>query len=33
MHGDLRDQIKAATEESGVTKLDFIALLKLIDSH
>jgi diguanylate cyclase (GGDEF)-like protein/PAS domain S-box-containing protein len=33
MHADLRDKIKAATEESGVTKLDFVALLKLIDSH
>ena len=33
MHGDLRDKIKAATEESGITKPDFIALLKLIDEH
>ena len=33
MHGDLRDKIKAATEESGVTRPDFIALLKLIDAH
>ncbi|MDJ0710539.1 MAG: EAL domain-containing protein [Woeseiaceae bacterium] len=33
MKGDLRDKIKAATEESGVTRPDFIALLKLIDQH
>ncbi|MDJ0793336.1 MAG: EAL domain-containing protein [Woeseiaceae bacterium] len=33
MQGDLRDKIKAATEESGITKPDFLALLKLIDQH
>jgi len=33
MDGDLRDKIRAATEESGVTKPDFVALLKLIDAH
>ena len=33
MHSDLRDKIKAATEESGVTKPDFVELLKLIDAH
>ena len=33
MTGDLRDKIKAATEESGISKPDFLALLKLIDQH
>ena len=33
MRRDLRDKIKAATEESGITKPDFIALLRLIDAH
>jgi diguanylate cyclase (GGDEF)-like protein/PAS domain S-box-containing protein len=33
MHRDLRDRIKAATEESGITKPDFVALLRLIDAH
>jgi diguanylate cyclase (GGDEF)-like protein/PAS domain S-box-containing protein len=33
MQGDLRDKIKAATEGSGITKPDFIELLKLIDQH
>ncbi len=33
MHRDLRDKIKAATEESGITRPDFVALLKLIDAH
>ena len=33
MHVDLRDKIKAATKEAGVTNPDFIALLKLIDEH
>ncbi len=33
MHSDIREKIKAATEESGVTKPDFIDLLKLIDAH
>jgi len=33
MHSDLREKIKAATEESGITKPDFIDLLKLIDAH
>jgi diguanylate cyclase (GGDEF)-like protein/PAS domain S-box-containing protein len=29
----LREKIRAATEESGVSRPDFIALLKLIDEH
>ena len=33
MQGDLRERIKAATEESGITKPDFVALLKLINEH
>ena len=33
MHGELRDKIRAATEESGITKPDFVALLRLIDAH
>ena len=33
MHRDLRDKIRAATEESGITRPDFIELLKLIDQH
>jgi len=33
MERELREKIRAATEESGVTKPDFIALLKLIDEH
>lgn len=33
MHRDLRKQIKEATEKSGIQKLDFIELLKLIDQH
>jgi len=33
MDQDLRQQIKDATEESGVNQLDFIALLKLVDQH
>ena len=33
MHQELRQQIKDATERSGINKLDFIALLKLIDQH
>jgi len=33
MHRELRQQIKEATEKSGVNKLDFLALLKLIDQH
>ena len=33
MEGDLRDKIRAATEESGITRPDFIALLQLIDQH
>ena len=33
MQGDLREKIKAATEESGITRPDFIALLQLIDQH
>jgi diguanylate cyclase (GGDEF)-like protein/PAS domain S-box-containing protein len=33
MERDLREKIRAATEESGITKPDFIELLKLIDQH
>ena len=33
MEKDLREKIRAATEESGITKPDFIELLKLIDQH
>ncbi len=33
MQRDLREKIRAATEDSGVTKPDFVALLKLIDQH
>jgi diguanylate cyclase (GGDEF)-like protein/PAS domain S-box-containing protein len=33
MRKGLRDKIRAATEQSGVTKPDFIELLKLIDEH
>ena len=33
MQRDLREKIRAATEESGVSRPDFIALLKLIDEH
>ena len=33
MERELREKIRAATEESGITKPDFIALLKLIDRH
>ena len=33
MHRELRQQIREATERSGSNKLDFIALLKLIDEH
>ena len=33
MHRDLREKIKAATEESGITRPDFIELLRLIDEH
>ena len=33
MHRELRKQIKEATEKSGINKLDFIALLRLIDQH
>ena len=33
MRGDLREKIKAATEASGITKPDFVSLLKLIDAH
>ena len=33
MRRDLREKIRAATEESGVQRPDFIALLKLIDEH
>ncbi|MGB5626936.1 MAG: PAS domain S-box protein, partial [Woeseiaceae bacterium] len=33
MRQGLRDKIKAATEQSGVSKPDFVELLKLIDQH
>ena len=33
MHRELRQRIKLATERSGFNKLDFVALLKLIDEH
>jgi diguanylate cyclase (GGDEF)-like protein/PAS domain S-box-containing protein len=33
MHRELRQRIKEASEKSGIDKLDFIALLKLIDEH
>ena len=33
MEKDLREKIRAATEESGITRPDFIELLKLIDQH
>ena len=33
MHRELREQIKRATERSGINKLDFVALLKLIDAY
>jgi diguanylate cyclase (GGDEF)-like protein/PAS domain S-box-containing protein len=33
MHNDLKQQIQQATSKSGIDKLDFIELLKLIDQH
>jgi diguanylate cyclase (GGDEF)-like protein/PAS domain S-box-containing protein len=33
MDRDLRERIKTATEDSGITKPDFIELLRLIDAH
>ena len=33
MQKDLRDKIRAATEDSGITKPDFVELLSLIDQH
>ena len=33
MHRDLRQKIREATQQSGNSKLDFTALLKLIDEH
>ena len=33
MNRDLRNQIKEATEKSGIDKLDFVELLKLINQH
>ena len=33
MRQEIRDKIRAATEESGITKPDFVELLKLIDKH
>jgi PAS domain S-box-containing protein len=33
MEREIREKIRAATEASGITKPDFIALLELIDQH
>ena len=33
MHKGLRDRIRVATEQSGITKTDFVELLKLINQH
>jgi diguanylate cyclase (GGDEF)-like protein/PAS domain S-box-containing protein len=33
MQRDLREKIRAATEESGITRPDFLALLQLIEEH
>ena len=33
MRQEIRDKIRAATEESGITKPDFVDLLKMIDRH
>ena len=33
MRKGLREKIRAATERSGITKPDFVELLKLIDEH
>ena len=33
MRQEIRDRIRAATEESGITKPDFVELLQLIDQH
>ena len=33
MRKDIRDKIRAATEQSGLTKPDFVELLKLVDEH
>jgi len=33
MHRDLRKQIREATDKSGIKRLDFIELLKMIDEH
>ena len=33
MHRELRQRLKEVSEKSGINKLDFIALLKLIDEH
>ncbi|MDH4073842.1 MAG: PAS domain S-box protein, partial [Gammaproteobacteria bacterium] len=33
MNRDLRNEIRKATEKSGIGKLDFVELLKLIDEH
>ncbi len=33
MRRDLKDKIRAASNESGITKPDFVELLKLIDEH
>lgn len=33
MDQDLRKRIREATEQSGIDRLDFVALLKLIDEH
>ena len=33
MHRELREQIRKATEQSGINKLDFIGLLKQVDDY
>ena len=33
MQRDLREKIRAAREESGTTRPDFLALLQLIEEH
>ena len=33
MRQEIRDKIRAATEDSGITKPDFVDLLKMIDRH
>ena len=33
MHRDLKKQVREATTRTGIAKLDFIDLLRLIDDH